>query len=140
MTESTVPESFPHDELRRLVRSAIEANKKLRLIISFVGDEQNGKRLVRGRLLLDSGSLEIETSATCYEDIETTVKAGNGVGLYLFGTTAELEATSARNIGSERHNGVDSIDLELVKEQAFGAAFTFKSTGDDKLDVMLVFN
>jgi len=139
MTES-IPVSFPHDELRRIIKSAIEANNKLRLTISFIGQEQQGKRLVRGRLLLDSGSLEIETSATCYEDVETTIRAANGVGLFLFGTPAELDATSARNFSGERLNDSDNIDLELVREQAFGTAFTFKSTGENKLDVMLVFN
>jgi hypothetical protein len=140
MTKSKVPASFPHDELRQLIRSAIESNKQLQLTISFVGQEQNGKRLVRGRLLFGNGSLDIETSATCYEDVETTVRAGNGVSLFLFGAPAEIEATSARNFYDELLNGSSSIDLELVKEQASGVAFTFKSTGDDKLDVMLVFN
>ncbi len=140
MTKSLVPVSFPHDEIRRIIRSALEANRKLRLTVSFVGGEYNGKRLVRGRLLLDGGSLEIETSATCYEDVETTVRACNGVGLFLFGTPAEIEAASARNLCGERLNGSNGIDLALVKEQASGVAFTFKSIGEDKLDVMLVFN
>jgi hypothetical protein len=136
MTETA---SLPHDELRQIIRSAIEANKKPRLTITFVGREQNGKRLVRGRLLLDSGSLEIETSATCYENVETTIRACDGVNLFLFGSSAAIEAMSARNVSGERLNTSDSIDLELVREQAFGAAFTFKSIGDDKLDVMLAF-
>jgi hypothetical protein len=139
MTESTKPVPISRDDLHRLLQSAADAFEKPILNISFIGTEQDEKRLVKGSLLFDGGPFPFELYANCYEDIDATVRPGSGTILHLFGTRTTIEALIARSRPDKPNNGVINIAFELTKLQGVESSFTFRCTGSHKVEVMMTF-
>jgi hypothetical protein len=139
MTEftKTVPTSY--DDLHRLLQSAVDASEKPILIISFVGTEQDEKRLIKGSLRFEGGPYSFELYAFCYEDIDATVRPRSGTNLHLFGTRTAIEAMIAGSRSDQPNSGVGTVTFELTKQQGVESSFTFKCTGTRKVEIMLTY-
>jgi len=139
MTESTNPVPNSYDDLHRLLQSVADAFEKPILNISYIGAEQDEKRLIKGSLLFERGPYSFELSAICYEDIDATVRPGSGTLLHLFGTRTTIEALFAGSRPGKPNKEVVNITFELTKLQGVESSFTFKCTGSHKVEIMMTF-